>query len=101
MKINVINVDIFILLLTFDDQVYPHVATGFSDTSAFLRELTLKSMLILAPKVCLLVFILAKFLSFRNVIGVIRILGTKNLFRRGVGCVRAWELASRRSSYCY
>ncbi|QHN77852.1 putative inactive serine/threonine-protein kinase [Arachis hypogaea] len=34
-----------------DEQVYPHVATGFSDTSAFLRELTLKSMLTLAPKV--------------------------------------------------
>ncbi|XP_020205165.1 probable inactive serine/threonine-protein kinase scy1 isoform X1 [Cajanus cajan] len=33
-----------------DEQVYPHIATGFSDTSAFLRELTLKSMLILAPK---------------------------------------------------
>ncbi|KAK7356777.1 hypothetical protein VNO80_16053 [Phaseolus coccineus] len=33
-----------------DEQVYPHVATGFSDTSAFLRELTLKSILILAPK---------------------------------------------------
>ena len=33
------------------DQVYAHVATGFSDTSAFLRELTLKSMLVLAPKV--------------------------------------------------
>lgn len=27
------------------------MATGFSDTSAFLRELTLKSMLVLAPKV--------------------------------------------------
>ncbi|KAL6853771.1 hypothetical protein ACP4OV_019800 [Aristida adscensionis] len=35
---------------TVDEQVFPHVATGFSDTSAFLRELTLKSMLILAPK---------------------------------------------------
>ncbi|XP_010540261.1 PREDICTED: probable inactive serine/threonine-protein kinase scy1 [Tarenaya hassleriana] len=33
-----------------DEQVFPHVATGFSDTSAFLRELTLKSMLVLAPK---------------------------------------------------
>ncbi|KAG2685077.1 hypothetical protein I3760_10G107700 [Carya illinoinensis] len=33
-----------------EEQVYPHVATGFSDTSAFLRELTLKSMLVLAPK---------------------------------------------------
>lgn len=35
---------------TVDEQVFPHVATGFSDSSAFLRELTLKSMLILAPK---------------------------------------------------
>ncbi|KAK6155995.1 hypothetical protein DH2020_010243 [Rehmannia glutinosa] len=34
-----------------DEQVYPHVSNGFSDTSAFLRELTLKSMLVLAPKV--------------------------------------------------
>ncbi|KAF2319298.1 hypothetical protein GH714_014465 [Hevea brasiliensis] len=33
-----------------DEQVYLHIATGFSDTSAFLRELTLKSMLVLAPK---------------------------------------------------
>ncbi|XP_022745761.1 N-terminal kinase-like protein isoform X2 [Durio zibethinus] len=33
-----------------DEQVYPHIATGFADTSAFLRELTLKSMLVLAPK---------------------------------------------------
>jgi len=40
-------------------QVYPHVATGFSDTSAFLRELTLKSMLVLAPKVHLLIFLLS------------------------------------------
>jgi SCY1-like protein 1 len=31
-------------------QVFPHVATGFADTSAFLRELTLKSMLVIAPK---------------------------------------------------
>jgi SCY1-like protein 1 len=33
-----------------DEQVFPHVATGFADTSAFLRELTLKSMLVIAPK---------------------------------------------------
>ncbi|KFK36944.1 hypothetical protein AALP_AA4G192400 [Arabis alpina] len=33
-----------------DEQVYPHVATGFTDTAAFLRELSLKSMLVLAPK---------------------------------------------------
>lgn len=33
-----------------DEQVFPHVATGFADTSAFLRELTLKSILVLAPK---------------------------------------------------
>lgn len=41
------------------NQVYPHVATGFSDTSAFLRELTLKSMLVLAPKVRLFIFMLS------------------------------------------
>ncbi|KAM7277384.1 hypothetical protein ACFE04_019250 [Oxalis oulophora] len=39
-----------------DEQVYPHVASGFSDTSAFLRELTLKSMLVLAPKSSLISF---------------------------------------------
>jgi SCY1-like protein 1 len=33
-----------------DEQVFAHVATGFADTSAFLRELTLKSMLVIAPK---------------------------------------------------
>ncbi|KAL2923106.1 N-terminal kinase-like protein [Bienertia sinuspersici] len=33
-----------------DEQVYPQVVTGFNDTSAFLRELTLKSILVLAPK---------------------------------------------------
>jgi hypothetical protein len=31
-------------------QIYPHVATGFTDSNAYLRELTLKSMLVLAPK---------------------------------------------------
>ncbi|XP_010667551.2 uncharacterized protein LOC104884573 isoform X1 [Beta vulgaris subsp. vulgaris] len=35
---------------TVDEQVYPQIATGFNDTSAFLRELTLKSILVLAPK---------------------------------------------------
>jgi SCY1-like protein 1 len=47
---------VFAILLT---QVYPHVATGFSDTSAFLRELTLKSMLVLALKVRLFMFMLS------------------------------------------
>ncbi|KAF9586798.1 hypothetical protein IFM89_039982, partial [Coptis chinensis] len=37
-------------LFALNDRVYPHGATGFSYTSAFLRELTLKSMLVLAPK---------------------------------------------------
>ena len=31
-------------------QVFPAVATGFNDSNAYLRELTLKSMLLLAPK---------------------------------------------------
>ena len=29
--------------------MYPHVAAGFTDSNAYLRELTLKSMLVLAP----------------------------------------------------
>ena len=33
-----------------DDTVYERVATGFTDEDAFLRELTLKSALVLAPK---------------------------------------------------
>lgn len=35
---------------TIENQIYPQAATGFGDTNAYLRELTLKSMLILAPK---------------------------------------------------
>lgn len=34
-----------------DEQVYPNVANGFGDTTPFLRELTLKSMLTLIPKI--------------------------------------------------
>ncbi|CAG9460933.1 unnamed protein product [Pedinophyceae sp. YPF-701] len=33
-----------------ETQIYPNVSTGFSDTVPYLREMTLKSMLILAPK---------------------------------------------------
>lgn len=33
-----------------EEQIYPHVATGFTDSNAYLRELTLKSMLVLGPK---------------------------------------------------
>eukprot|EP00198_Chlamydomonas_reinhardtii_P004430 XP_001693766.1 protein kinase [Chlamydomonas reinhardtii] len=33
-----------------EDQIYPQLQTGFSDTHAYIRELTLKSMLSLAPK---------------------------------------------------
>ncbi|GBG89859.1 hypothetical protein CBR_g49707 [Chara braunii] len=33
-----------------DEQVFPQLTSGFSDSSAFLRELTLKSMLAVAPK---------------------------------------------------
>ena len=33
-----------------EEQIYPHVSTGFGDSNAYLRELTLKSMLVLAPK---------------------------------------------------
>ncbi len=33
-----------------EEQIYPNVTTGFTDSNAYLRELTLKSMLTLAPK---------------------------------------------------
>ncbi len=33
-----------------ENQIFPHVANGFADSNAYLRELTLKSMLVLAPK---------------------------------------------------
>ncbi|GLI62075.1 hypothetical protein VaNZ11_004633 [Volvox africanus] len=33
-----------------EDQIYPHLQTGFTDTHAYIRELTLKSILVLAPK---------------------------------------------------
>jgi len=31
-------------------KVFPHVATGFSDTTVSIHELIMKSMLVLAPK---------------------------------------------------
>ena len=34
-----------------DEQVFPQIATGFADSSPFTRELTLKSMLTIVPKV--------------------------------------------------
>lgn len=34
-----------------DEQVFPQIATGFADASPFTRELTLKSMLTIVPKV--------------------------------------------------
>jgi SCY1-like protein 1 len=33
-----------------EDQIFPHLASGFTDENAYIRELTLKSMLVLAPK---------------------------------------------------
>ncbi|GFR47514.1 hypothetical protein Agub_g9146 [Astrephomene gubernaculifera] len=33
-----------------EEQIYPQLQTGFTDTHAYIRELTLKSMLSLAPK---------------------------------------------------
>jgi len=33
-----------------EEQIYPNVTTGFTDSNAYLRELTLKSMLTVAPK---------------------------------------------------
>lgn len=33
-----------------EEQIYPNLSSGFSDENAYIRELTLKSMLTLAPK---------------------------------------------------
>jgi SCY1-like protein 1 len=33
-----------------EDQIYPNVQTGFGDANPYLRELTLKSMIVLGPK---------------------------------------------------
>ncbi|PNH01436.1 N-terminal kinase-like protein, partial [Tetrabaena socialis] len=33
-----------------EEQIYPQLQTGFNDSHAYIRELTLKSMLALAPK---------------------------------------------------
>lgn len=51
MERNVLNCQYMLINCGCTLQVFPHVANGFADTSAFLRELTLKSMLVLAPKV--------------------------------------------------
>ena len=40
----------FFLQSVVEEQIYPNVTTGFTDSNAYLRELTLKSMLTLAPK---------------------------------------------------
>lgn len=33
-----------------EQQIYPPLSTGFSDENAYIRELTLKAILTLAPK---------------------------------------------------
>jgi SCY1-like protein 1 len=33
-----------------EEQIFPHLQAGFSDSNAYIRELTLKSILSLAPK---------------------------------------------------
>lgn len=47
------QLDNFVLHLkpsTVDEQIFPHVALGFGDTVPAMREQTVKSMLLLAPK---------------------------------------------------
>jgi SCY1-like protein 1 len=34
-----------------NDQILPHLATGFADTTPLLREMTVKAILPLAPKI--------------------------------------------------
>ncbi|CAG8513841.1 12769_t:CDS:10 [Ambispora leptoticha] len=35
---------------TVTEKIFPHIATGFSDTAPVIREMTVKSVLLLAPK---------------------------------------------------
>ncbi|CAG8581402.1 8997_t:CDS:10 [Ambispora gerdemannii] len=35
---------------TVTDKIFPHIATGFADTAPVIREMTVKSVLLLAPK---------------------------------------------------
>ena len=46
--------DVLLLLLLLQDviegQIYPPLSAGFTDENAYIRELTLKSLLVLAPK---------------------------------------------------
>eukprot|EP01117_Protostelium_nocturnum_P013793 TRINITY_DN5190_c0_g1_i1.p1 TRINITY_DN5190_c0_g1~~TRINITY_DN5190_c0_g1_i1.p1 ORF type:complete len:456 (-),score=133.35 TRINITY_DN5190_c0_g1_i1:52-1281(-) len=47
------NMEFYIDLVpnsVIDAQIFPHIATGFTDTSPALRELTIKSSLIFVPK---------------------------------------------------
>ncbi|KAG9291592.1 hypothetical protein G9A89_022011 [Geosiphon pyriformis] len=36
---------------TVTDKIFPHMATGFTDTAPIIREMTVKSMLLLVPKI--------------------------------------------------
>ena len=55
-----------------DQQIFPALVSGFSDSSPYLRELTLKSMVILAPKLSekTLNSSLLKYLAKLQVVGV-------------------------------
>jgi len=47
-----------------DEQIFPHVAAGFTDPAPALRELTIKAMLLLAPKVITPNFLFLSYLRF-------------------------------------
>ena len=66
LRINLLqNLEYFVEHLSpslINDQIFPNVANGFLDQSPALRDLTVKSMLVLVPKVFLLFFYLSSLL---------------------------------------
>ncbi len=80
-----------------EDMIYPQLQTGFTDTHAYIRELTLKSMLALAPKLTnkTLVTSVLKHLSKLQVgqsgpVGLTKGLGYDGAGCWHVGCPFSW-----------
>lgn len=83
-----------------ENQIYPPLSNGFSDENAYIRELTLKSILTLAPKMkqATLTSNLLKHLSRLQVCISVKVLGQKALFI-SLRCLNRALAASTCSAY--
>lgn len=82
-----------------DEQVFPQIATGFADSSPFTRELTLKSMLTIVPKVRLALIYLLRRLNKPGLWGLWGVLLMK-LTEPGAGGVLCSWYCERWTGYC-